>query len=107
MAENKADFSWDPRKRIAKQVIIDDDNPDQMHIRWKQDVTAIVEGNKTLEELHEEKRGDQFLQYHIARLPLKIFMELDAVGITKDEKAFNKWLNDPDNRKWRVHKWRV
>jgi hypothetical protein len=34
---------------------------------------------------------------HVARIPMVIWQNLQRLGITKDEAALNRWLNDPDN----------
>ena len=39
---------------------------------------------------------------HVARIPLVIWRRLQQLGITKDEKLLNKWLNDRDNRVFRT-----
>jgi hypothetical protein len=43
----------------------------------------------------------------VARVPMPKLMELMRLGIAQDDKAFRKWLNDPDNRKFRVRPGRV
>ena len=39
---------------------------------------------------------------HVARIPLVIWRRLQQLGITKDEAALNRWLNDRDNRVFRT-----
>ena len=39
---------------------------------------------------------------HVARIPLVIWRHLEKLGITKDEKALNNWLNDRDNAVFRT-----
>lgn len=38
----------------------------------------------------------------VASIPLVIWRQLQRLGITKDEKALNAWLNDPDNSVFRT-----
>lgn len=38
----------------------------------------------------------------VASIPLSVYYELKRQGIVDDQKAFKKWLNDPDNRAFRT-----
>ena len=38
----------------------------------------------------------------VASIPLSVYYELKRQGIVDDQKAFKKWLNDPDNRVFRT-----
>ena len=38
----------------------------------------------------------------VASIPLVIWRQLQRLGITNDEQALFKWLNDPDNRVFRT-----
>lgn len=64
---------------------------------WNQ---AVVDLNKAqMNDTAGQKFGDG---KHVARLPMSVFIDLQRKGITKDEKAFRAWLNDPDNRFFRT-----
>jgi hypothetical protein len=39
---------------------------------------------------------------HVARIPKPVYARLERMGITRDPKAFDAWLNDRDNRVFRV-----
>lgn len=39
---------------------------------------------------------------HVARIPLVIWRRLQQLGITKDEKLLNAWLNERDNSVFRT-----
>jgi hypothetical protein len=39
---------------------------------------------------------------HVARIPINIWAQLQRLGITRDEKAFNKWLDSRDASKFRT-----
>lgn len=49
-----------------------------------------------------EGRNDSELGRHLAKIPLTIYTELGRQGILGDKERFRKWLNDPDNKVWRV-----
>lgn len=40
--------------------------------------------------------------HHVASIPGNVLYALRAEGILDDDKAFDRWLNDPDNRVFRV-----
>lgn len=40
--------------------------------------------------------------HKVASLPLMIWFKLKKEGILDDQKRFRKWLNDPDNAKFRT-----
>lgn len=78
-----------------------DDAAGQIHLETTQDVTAILERNQAMYNL-----ADGPIQWGdgkcVATIPLAKWVELEKAGITKDPVASAKWLNDPDNRKFRV-----
>lgn len=39
---------------------------------------------------------------HVARIPMNVYRQLQRLGITQDRKAFEAWLNDPDNSVFRT-----
>jgi hypothetical protein len=43
----------------------------------------------------------------VASIPMGVYMELDAKGIARDEKAFARWLDDPDQRAFRTRPGRL
>lgn len=65
-----------------------------------QDVRPIVESAKAIAASFDPlvKRDTT----HVARIPLVIWRQLQKLGITKDEKRFNQWLDERDNRVFRV-----
>ena len=65
-----------------------------------QDTRPIVESAKAIASNFDPLvRRDTV---HVARIPLVIWRRLQQLGITKDEKLLNKWLNDRDNRVFRT-----
>lgn len=65
-----------------------------------QDSRAIIESAKQIAASFDPTvRRDTI---HVARIPLNIYRNLQRLGITNDEKAFNAWLNDPDNSVFRT-----
>jgi hypothetical protein len=65
-----------------------------------QNTRPIVESAKRLAaEFDPHVRRDSV---HVARIPLVIYRQLQRLGITKDRKVFERWLNDPDNAVFRT-----
>ena len=65
-----------------------------------QDTRPITESAKTIaSNFDPHVRRDTI---HVARIPMVIWNQLQRLGITKDEKALNKWLNDPAHSVFRT-----
>lgn len=76
-----------------------DGTDDNATIVKEQDVTNIVEYNKSAFDA-APKRWGEFT--HVGRIPMTVYMELQAKGILDDQKELVKWLNDPANAMWRT-----
>ena len=103
----------DPATGITQWYHYDDTTGD-IGLETQQDVTAIVEHNKALfNQFDERARWGHPLkqsvgQHLIGRVPSLIHLELLKITNNgKDQKAFNKWMNDPDNRVFRTRPGRV
>jgi hypothetical protein len=65
-----------------------------------QDTRPIVESAKAIASHFDPLvRRDTV---HVARIPLVVWRRLQQLGITKDERLMNQWLNDRDNRVFRT-----
>ena len=78
-------------------------------IETRQDVTVIIEDNNNQRKYTDKRTrwGDDLFDNKIASIPLTVFDELNKRGIVRgfhviDQKAFKKFLNDPDNRVFRT-----
>ena len=81
-------------------------------IETKQDVSDIVERNKREYNNNSTKWGDDVFDNKIASIPMTVVDKLNQQGIMRgfhvlDQKAFFKWLNDPDNRFFRTKQGRI
>lgn len=75
----------------------------QWYIVNKQDAEDIIELNKAeYNSTDERARHKSEVFNRCARLPLTVLMDLERRGITKDAKAFRKWLNASENRAFRT-----
>ena len=88
------------------------DTSDGKVIEVVQDVSDIVEKNKKEYNNNSTKWGDELFDNKIASIPMTVVDKLNQQGIMRgfhvlDQKAFFKWLNDPDNRFFRTKQGRI
>ena len=82
-------------------MISDDDRPGIITTHTEVDMTQLVENNKALRELHPERSTNKL----VARVPMTVYEK--AIIEDWDESDWKKWLNDPDNRAFRVWDGRI
>jgi hypothetical protein len=99
-------FNVMPEFGIVEKWHYDEQN-DVAHIESIQNPTAIIEGNKAVFNATDEhaRYGDGV--HHVARIPLVVLQDLKKRGIADDPKRLKAWLNDPENRFFRVRPGRV
>ena len=76
-----------------------DDATDTFVLHKEQDVSGIIELNKT--DFNEAPLGWADGR-RVASIPMNIFWDLKQKGIADDQAALRRWLNDPDNRFFRT-----
>lgn len=59
---------------------------------------AKIEENKA-QFNHSQKKGEL---RHVASIPPTVYWELEKAGIASDPNALRRWLDDPDNRVFKV-----
>lgn len=92
--------SYNPVTRRATEVTSDSDGLTFIH---SQDTRPIVESAKALASNFDPIAARPAHGFtHVARIPRVIWNELERLGITQDEKAMNRWLDERDNRVFRV-----
>jgi hypothetical protein len=85
--------NYDPVTLRATEV--DTDTDAGLVFTHSQNTRPIVESAKRIASNFDPLvRRDTV---HVARIPMVIWQNLQRLGITKDEAALNRWLNDPDN----------
>lgn len=85
-----------------RQILHVDEVDDKVVFEEKHDVTDILETNKALQNMVDEKANWKGEMHRVASIPMGIFMELQRKGITKDKKAFLRWLDDPEQKVFRT-----
>lgn len=81
-------FHWRPS---TEEFVIED----------RQNVDAILDQNHAL-KTSDARHKRSSLMRRVAAIPLNIYYDLLARGIKPGTAAFDKWLDDPDNRAWRT-----
>lgn len=93
-------LDYDPFLGITEYHYYDPDT-DTCMIEQVQDTSLIVENNNAQRNLTDRNtRWGEMTK--VASIPMNVWADLNAKGITKDKTAFRRWLNDPDNRFFRT-----
>ena len=95
-------FAVDPLTGTAHYVDYDEVE-DSFTIISEVDPAELIEFNKLLYN-EPGPWGDGAV---VARYPELVRQQLKRDGILDDPKAYARWLNDPDNRAWRIRPGRV
>jgi hypothetical protein len=73
------------------------------HIETVEDLEPILDSVKVLRDDHKE-RGDL---KHVARIPVTVVEQAMREGWYHDDAKWRQWLNDPQNKDFRVWEGRV
>ena len=90
-----------PDKGITRTWHYNSDT-DEATIQTSQNVTDVIEANKRDFAAIDNKANWQGEWHHVASIPETLYYKLKAEGKLDDEAYMKKWLNDPDNRFFRV-----
>jgi len=100
MTERKVVYQDDGT--VKRTMVWEDDEPETVHVYTEQDLTQAIENNKILAELHPRRSTNKV----VARgVPVSVYEKSILEGW--DSKDWAKWLDDPDNRAFRVWQGRV
>lgn len=82
---------------VKRTMIHDSDDPFALTVSTEVDMTAVVENNKIMRELHPEHSMNKL----VARgIPMTVYEQ--SIHEQWDDARWNRWLNDPDNAAFRV-----
>lgn len=98
---NRKLFSHDAQSGVTKWFHWDDSN-DTFLIETEMHAPVldnIVEANKQDYNDAPDRWGNGQL---VARIPIHVYWDLKKKGVADDDAAMRRWLNDPDNRFFRV-----
>jgi len=100
MTERKVIYQDDGA--VKRTMVWEDNEPETVHVYTEQDLTQAIENNKILAELHPRRSTNKV----VARgVPVSVYEKSILEGW--DSKDWAKWLDDPDNRAFRVWQGRV
>jgi hypothetical protein len=93
--------AWNPVTRRSTEIVTDSETGLPVIIQV-QDLKPIIEANKRQANAFDKhaKRPDDIT--HVARIPMVVWQRLMRLGIAKDPKALNAWLDERDNRVFRT-----
>jgi len=90
---------WDKASRSLTRVTTDSETGLPL-IVCQHDPSILIEVNKRqAAQFDRTVRRDVT---HVARIPAKVMARLRRTGVANDPKAFAAWLNERDNRVFRV-----
>ena len=92
----------DARGSMLSQVVVDEHDADRMVLVTEQDVTGIVDYCAAQSHMPGSKD-----MKHVAEIPLAVVERMMQDGSWNDPQAIKRWLNNPDNRAFRVWHGRV
>lgn len=96
------------RSRDGASLHMDADDDGHFVLFREQEIGNLTDrirhmGEQYGEFSHQKDSGMR----HAAEIPEEVFADLEMRGIAQDPARLKAWLNDPDNRIWRVWKGRV
>ena len=89
---------YDRNGNVVRVAHTDASDPSRLAWETIEDHEPTIESAKLLREY--VTRQDTFR--HVARVPLTVYEQALREGWADDEDAWEKWLNNPDNRDFRV-----
>jgi hypothetical protein len=91
--------TWNPETQRSTELLIDGETGLPVIVQ-SQNTKPIVESAKAIASSYDPLvRRDV---RHVARIPLVIWQRLMRLGIAKDEKAMNAWLESREARLFRT-----
>ena len=102
-------------KSVIKTKMHIDESENKYHFEDVQDIQPILERNKfeAKNNLYKVRGMQDAKMYKVASLPLIVVQQLAKQGIMtmsgqlQDKPRFKKWLNNPENRHFRVYQGNV
>ena len=109
MSGERRELDADPLTGITHNFVYEageTPSQDKFVIETTQDVTDIIKRNRaSLNEVDVHAAWGEWSK--VASLPLSVYYDLKQQGILDDRARFKKWLNDPDNKAFRVWQGRL
>lgn len=87
---------------VRRTSIVDDENPDRLIVLTEVDMDGVIESNKIARELHPTNSTNKLVAKGV---PMTVVEK--SIHEQWDDNDWKKWLNDPDNKLFRVWEGRV
>lgn len=94
----------DVKRGMTTKAVTDASDPNRLVIATEQDVTGILEYVKAKKEDTQAMRSEM---RPVAEVPMAIVERAMQEGWYNDPAAWKRWLNDPDNKAFRIWEGRV
>tara|TARA_Y100001937_G_scaffold45314_2_gene63576 strand:- start:1329 stop:1673 length:345 start_codon:yes stop_codon:yes gene_type:complete len=100
---------------VIKTKMHIDESENKYHFEDVQDIKPILERNQleSKNDLYKVRGMQDAKMYKVASIPLIVVQQLAQQGIMSnagriiDKDRFKKWLNNPDNKHFRIYKGNV
>lgn len=92
----------------VKRTIHTDAHSDEFTVQTAQDVEPVIELAQTMRDAHEvigHRKSRNMVP--VAEVPMQIYEQAAREGWLHDKKKWNAWLNDPQNKCFRITDGRV
>lgn len=96
----------DPRAGL-RRLFHWQESTEEMTLRTEQNVQPIIDHNQALYADTDARARWRPDMNHVGKIPIGIWQDLLRRGIAQDDAALLRWLDDRDNRVWRVRPGRL
>lgn len=98
----------DHRGDILSQVVTDDSTPHIGHIQTVQRLDGILEGTKMMrEDVAQVGHRKSRALVPVANIPLSVWVRACQEGWVHDNNKWRQWINDPQNKPFRITEGRL
>lgn len=97
MADRTVWTGWNPVTRRSTELVIDGETGLPLIVHT-QDLRPILEANKRASNDFDRLAPNPHGMTRVASIPMVIWRQWQALGITKDERLLNAELDKPENR---------
>jgi hypothetical protein len=99
--DSKFTYVVDPVARIKRTMIVDSERPYSPVVQLEQDIEPILAACARDRDLHPARSTNKV----VAKVPIGIYEQ--SIHEQWDESDWKKWLNDPQNKPFRVWQGKV
>lgn len=86
---------------VRRTLLWDNDHPNQFHTKTEIDIEQLIDNNQILQDTYKQGKDNKLL----ARIPMTIYEQ--SIHEEWTEEQWARWLNDPQNKPFRIWQGRV